>query len=139
MITRKNLLTMGVTMFVLLFLFQFSQIMKESGNEYDVNNYATDASLDGKDAWQKSSPKEVLKKGGYVLYVKWEERYREDCLLVVYIYEAGAGGLPECGGLSEGCLAEGGSASSGIVLCQRKKGNRDIDGDGSEGRQSGFL
>lgn len=30
MITRKNFLTMGVTMFVLLFLFQFSQIMKES-------------------------------------------------------------------------------------------------------------
>lgn len=27
MITRKNFLTMGVTMFVLLFLFQFSQIL----------------------------------------------------------------------------------------------------------------
>ena len=69
MITRKNFLTMGVTMFVLLFLFQFSQIMKESGNEYDVNNYAVDATLEREDAWQKSSPKEVLKKGGYVLYV----------------------------------------------------------------------
>ncbi len=69
MITRKNFLIMGVTMFVLLFLFQFSQIMKESGNEYDVNNYAADAILDREDAWQKSPPKDVLKKGGYVLYV----------------------------------------------------------------------
>ncbi|MCI8363954.1 MAG: DUF2194 domain-containing protein [Eubacterium sp.] len=69
MITRKNFLIMGVTMFVLLFLFQFSQIMKESGNEYDVNHYAVDAGLEGEDAWQKSPPKDVLKKGDYVLFV----------------------------------------------------------------------
>lgn len=69
MITKKNFLIMGVTMFVLLFLFQFSQIMKESGNEYDVNSYAGDASLNRKDAWQKSPQKDVLKVGGYVLFV----------------------------------------------------------------------
>ena len=69
MITKKNFLIMGVTMFVLLFLFQFSQIMKESGNEYDVNSYAGDASLNRKDAWQKSPQKDVLKMDGYVLFV----------------------------------------------------------------------
>ncbi len=69
MITRKNFLVMGVTMFVLLFLFQFSQIMKESGNEYDVNHYAVDASLEREDTWQKSPPKDVLRKGDYVLFV----------------------------------------------------------------------
>lgn len=69
MITKKNFLIMGVTMFVLLFLFQFSQIMKESGNEYDVNSYAEEASLNREDAWQKSPQKDVLEKGGYVLFV----------------------------------------------------------------------
>lgn len=69
MITKKNFLIMGVTMFVLLFLFQFSQIMKESGNEYDVNSYAVEASLNQEDAWQKSPQKDVLEKGGYVLFV----------------------------------------------------------------------
>ena len=69
MITKKNFLIMAVTMFVLLFLFQFSQIMKESGNEYDVNNYAAAASLNGEDVWQKNSQKDVLEEGGYVLFI----------------------------------------------------------------------
>ena len=48
-----------VTMFVvLLFLFQFSQVMKEGGNDYDTNSNIKTADLKETDAWtpDKSRP-----------------------------------------------------------------------------------
>lgn len=44
MISNQRFMTMTITMLVLLFMFQFPQIMKEDGNNYDVNEYAVDAS-----------------------------------------------------------------------------------------------
>lgn len=43
MISKQRFMTMTVTMLVLLFIFQFPQVMKEYGNNYDINEYAVDA------------------------------------------------------------------------------------------------
>lgn len=51
-VTKRKFLTMAVMMFVLLFMFQFTQVVKEVGNEYDVNEYITADGPDKKDAWQ---------------------------------------------------------------------------------------
>ncbi len=54
MITKRKFLSMTLMMFVLWFMFQFSQVMKESGNEYDFNEYAVNAEEGGRDEWQPS-------------------------------------------------------------------------------------
>ncbi len=45
MLTSQKFLGMTVMMLVLFFIVQFPQIMKEAGNEYDVNEYAVDPEI----------------------------------------------------------------------------------------------
>ena len=39
MISRRNFLIILLMMGVLLFMFQFSQLVKENGNDYETNEY----------------------------------------------------------------------------------------------------
>ncbi len=55
MVTKRKFLTMAVMMFVLLFMFQFTQVVKEVGNEYDTNEYAKQSELNFKAQWQAKS------------------------------------------------------------------------------------
>ena len=52
MVTKRRFLIMTVMMFVLLFMFQFSQVMKENGNEYDENQYVSATELSADDTWE---------------------------------------------------------------------------------------
>ena len=40
MISKKNYFAIAAVMFIVFFLFQFSQVLKETGNNYDSNTYA---------------------------------------------------------------------------------------------------
>ena len=44
MITRRNYLTITIVMFIVFFLFQFSNVALESWNHYEENSYITDIS-----------------------------------------------------------------------------------------------
>lgn len=52
MISRRNFLIILLMMGVLLFMFQFSQLVKENGNDYETNEYYGTGLLSGEDAWQ---------------------------------------------------------------------------------------
>ena len=52
MLTSQKFLGMTVMMLVLFFIVQFPQIMKEAGNEYDVNEYAVDPGENASDEWK---------------------------------------------------------------------------------------
>lgn len=51
MVSRRNFLNMLIMMAVLLFMFQFSQVIKENGNKYDVNEFVTQNRLSGANQW----------------------------------------------------------------------------------------
>lgn len=51
MISRRNFFSIIMMMAVLLFLFQFSQIIKVNGNNYDRNEYATENPVSGEKQW----------------------------------------------------------------------------------------
>lgn len=57
MISRRNFISIIVMMAVILFMFQFTQVIKATGNKYDVNEYVTEEPLSGEDQWV---PEEVL-------------------------------------------------------------------------------
>ncbi len=52
MISRRKFISMTMMMVVLLFMFQFTQAVKDMENEYNVNDYAKASVLDGTSAWQ---------------------------------------------------------------------------------------
>ncbi|MBO4981518.1 MAG: DUF2194 domain-containing protein [Lachnospiraceae bacterium] len=52
MVSRRNFFSIFIMMAVLLFMFQFSQVYKESGNDYDTNEYVAKAAVSGADRWQ---------------------------------------------------------------------------------------
>ena len=60
MITKRNLLSMVLMMCVIFFLFQFSQVVKDRGNEFDVNSYATGEAASGADRWRASGKPDCL-------------------------------------------------------------------------------
>lgn len=74
MISKRNFITIVVMMVVLFFMFQFSQVMKEVGNQYDINAYAKDAVENRLDEW-----------GGYS-----GSAYSNDKKYVVLIGDAGS-------------------------------------------------
>lgn len=70
MISRRNFLVILLMMGVLLFMFQFSQIVKENGNDYETNEYYKTKLASGEDAWQPEEKEPALSSaGGYVLFV----------------------------------------------------------------------
>lgn len=52
MISRRNFFSICIMMAVLVFMFQFSQVFKAWGSNYDVNEYATELQASGQDKWQ---------------------------------------------------------------------------------------
>lgn len=72
MVSKRNFFSIVIMMFVLLFLFQFSMVVRDRQNTYDINSNLTARSSDGKNAWQKeqidlTSPAGAERK--YVLFV----------------------------------------------------------------------
>ena len=53
MVSKRNFFSIAIMMFVLLFLFQFSMVIRDRQNTYDINSNLTARGADGKDAWQK--------------------------------------------------------------------------------------
>lgn len=54
MVSYRNLFSICTMMAVLFFMFQFFQLFKESGNTYDINEYARDTFLSGEKQWEAS-------------------------------------------------------------------------------------
>ena len=70
MISRRNFLIILLMMGVLLFMFQFSQLVKENGNDYETNEYYGTGLLSGEDAWQPAQKESAFASlEGYALFV----------------------------------------------------------------------
>ncbi len=65
MVTKRKFLIMTVMMFVLLFMFQFTQVIKERGNQYNVNDFREDSGLNQGAVWTAN----VEKENPYVVFV----------------------------------------------------------------------
>lgn len=52
MVSKRNLFSIGIMMVVLLFLFQFSMVIKDNQNKYDVNENMIEKQEDGAYAWK---------------------------------------------------------------------------------------
>lgn len=75
MVSKRKFIIMGIMMFVLLFLFQFSQVMKEDGNQYDINDHVTSVELSEDDQWEQAQEVEVAQENsanGTILFVGGE-------------------------------------------------------------------
>lgn len=55
MVSRRNFFSIVIMMTVLLFMFQFSQVIKENGNNYDVNEFALEEPASGADRWSSEN------------------------------------------------------------------------------------
>ena len=51
MISKKNYTAIAMMMLVILFMFQFSQIIRDTGNEYGTNEYWRSELMNGENAW----------------------------------------------------------------------------------------
>lgn len=71
MISRRNFFTIFLMMMILLFMFQFSMIIKENGNEYDTNEYFKEELPTATDAWQLKVAVDAtdFQDGDYVLFI----------------------------------------------------------------------
>lgn len=52
MVSRRKFFSIAIMMFVLLFLFQFSMVLRDRQNTYDVNSNLAPKQNDGKNAWK---------------------------------------------------------------------------------------
>ncbi len=71
MVSRRNYFSIVIMMAVLFFMFQFSQIIKESGNTYDINQYVVEEALleSGADRWTPLEGKQQMQDGDFILFV----------------------------------------------------------------------
>lgn len=72
MVSRRNFFNILVMMAVLFFMFQFSQVIKARGNNYDVNEYAEGERASGHDRWEqpiRGRTDVYLKDREYVLFI----------------------------------------------------------------------
>lgn len=72
MISRRNFMSICILMCVLLFMFQFSQVIKENESNYAVNAYVSDQSASGVSQWQpfvgNIDQEQECESGDYVLF-----------------------------------------------------------------------
>lgn len=54
MVSKRNFFSIVIMMFVLLFLFQFSMVVRNSKNAYDINSSLSEKKADGKEQWTPS-------------------------------------------------------------------------------------
>ena len=52
MVSRRKFFSIAIMMFVLLFLFQFSMVLRDRQNTYDVNSNLASKQNDGKNVWK---------------------------------------------------------------------------------------
>lgn len=52
MVSRRRYISMTMMMLVLLFMFQFTQVIKDTGNDYHVNEYAQKSVTNGLSEWK---------------------------------------------------------------------------------------
>lgn len=69
MISKQRFVTMTITMLVLLFIFQFPQVMKEYGNNYDLNEYAVDATQNAYRGFTTLSETGGVEIGRYTVFI----------------------------------------------------------------------
>lgn len=69
MLSKRRFLIMAVMMFVLLFMFQFSQVMKERGNEYDENEYIMTSKLSSDNTWKMLTENDFEADTRYVVFI----------------------------------------------------------------------
>ena len=53
MVSKRKFFSITIMMFILLFLFQFSMVMRDRQNAYDVNNELTVKKADGQNVWKQ--------------------------------------------------------------------------------------
>ena len=54
MVKKRKFLSIAIMMFVLFFLFQFSMVLRDSKNTYDINSSLTKKKADGENQWTPS-------------------------------------------------------------------------------------
>ena len=54
MVSKRKFFSIAIMMFVLLFLFQFSMVIRDRKNTYDINSSLTEKKADGKNQWTPS-------------------------------------------------------------------------------------
>ena len=72
MVSKRNFFSITIMMFVLLFLFQFSMVIRDRQNTYDVNSNFTARQKDGKNVWKNKQIDPVAVRTtdrSYVLFV----------------------------------------------------------------------
>ena len=55
MVSKRKYFSIVIMMLVLLFLFQFSVVMRDQQNAYDTNSYFSPKAADGKNEWKASA------------------------------------------------------------------------------------
>ena len=58
MVSKRKFFSIAIMMVLLVFLFQFSVVMKDQQNAYDINAYLTEKKADGKNRWEASTEKQ---------------------------------------------------------------------------------
>ena len=72
MVSKRNFFSIAIMMFVLLFLFQFSMVIRDRQNTYDVNSNYTAKQKDGENVWKNKQIDPVTVKTtdrSYVLFI----------------------------------------------------------------------
>ena len=72
MVSKRNFFSIAIMMFILLFLFQFSMVIRDRQNTYDVNSNYTAKQKDGENVWKNKQIDPVTVKTtdrSYVLFI----------------------------------------------------------------------
>lgn len=69
MVSKRKFFSIAIMMFVLFFLFQFSMVLRDSKNAYDVNSHLTEKKADGENRWTPSDGEKVTGDNGSVVFV----------------------------------------------------------------------
>ena len=77
MVSKRNFFSIVIMMFVLLFLFQFSMVLRDRQNTYDVNSNYTVKQKDGENVWKNKQidPATVDKEAMYSLWEMPHQRW----------------------------------------------------------------
>lgn len=70
-VSKRKFFSIATMMFVLFFLFQFSMVLRDSKNTYDINSSLTEKKADGENQWTPSDSNSttVIGAGSFVVFV----------------------------------------------------------------------
>lgn len=68
MVSRRNFFTIFIMMAVLFVMFQFSQVIKDGANRYDINEFVQEEIPSGADVWKPSDNTELIEDNRYIVY-----------------------------------------------------------------------